>query len=433
MNGSAPDSARQFWQALGPGLLFAGAAVGVSHLVQSTRAGAGFGLALLGVVILANIFKYPAFSFGPRYAAATGTSLLEGYRRQGRWTLILFTILSIGTMFTVQAAVTFVTAALGTQLLGWTAPDPIFGFPSTLAMAALLTLLCAGLLVIGQYRWLDRIIKVVVVALTLTTLLSAALLLPQLDYGTVRILPSAEMMADKATVLAIVALVGWMPSAFDISIWSSLWTLEKHKQHPGNADLRSTMLDFKIGYLGTALLALCFLVLGAGVMHGSGESFSSTPHVFAGQIIDLYARSLGEWSRPVVIIAAFTVMFSTTLTVVDGWPRALSTLYARFRTPEAVHGDTARIPYWIALLVMAWGSLTVIRFFLGSLSTMVDVATVLSFMTAPALAFFNHRAIFGSEVPTQHRPGTAMRLYSIAGIVFSLGLALYFVWRRWLS
>ena len=32
---------------LGPGLLFAGAAIGVSHLVQSTRAGADFGLGLI--------------------------------------------------------------------------------------------------------------------------------------------------------------------------------------------------------------------------------------------------------------------------------------------------------------------------------------------------------------------------------------------------
>ena len=34
---------------LGPGLLFAGAAIGVSHLVQSTRAGADFGLSLIHI------------------------------------------------------------------------------------------------------------------------------------------------------------------------------------------------------------------------------------------------------------------------------------------------------------------------------------------------------------------------------------------------
>ena len=78
--------------ALGPGIIWAGAAIGVSHLVQSTRAGATFGLGLIGVVVFANLYKYPAFSFGPRYAAATGTSLLEGYRQEGTWALVLTSI-----------------------------------------------------------------------------------------------------------------------------------------------------------------------------------------------------------------------------------------------------------------------------------------------------------------------------------------------------
>lgn len=65
---------------LGPGLLFAGAAIGVSHLVQSTRAGADFGLGLIWALILVTLFKYPFFQYGPRYAAATGESLLDGYK-----------------------------------------------------------------------------------------------------------------------------------------------------------------------------------------------------------------------------------------------------------------------------------------------------------------------------------------------------------------
>ena len=69
-------------RSLGPGLLFAGAAVGVSHLVQATRAGADFGLTLVWLVVLANVLKYPAFEAGARYTAATGQSLLEGYRRR---------------------------------------------------------------------------------------------------------------------------------------------------------------------------------------------------------------------------------------------------------------------------------------------------------------------------------------------------------------
>ena len=91
---------------LGPGLLFAGAAIGVSHLVQSTRAGADFGLGLIWALLLVNMFKYPFFQFGPRYASATGESLLDGYKKLGNGVLIAYYVLTFATMFTIQTAVT---------------------------------------------------------------------------------------------------------------------------------------------------------------------------------------------------------------------------------------------------------------------------------------------------------------------------------------
>ena len=91
---------------LGPGLIFAGAAIGVSHLVQSTRAGADFGFGLLWALLLVNLFKYPFFQYGPRYATATGESLIDGYQKLGNWVLVTYFILTFLTMFTIQAAVT---------------------------------------------------------------------------------------------------------------------------------------------------------------------------------------------------------------------------------------------------------------------------------------------------------------------------------------
>ncbi|HSE88418.1 MAG TPA: divalent metal cation transporter [Candidatus Binatia bacterium] len=259
---------RNFLKALGPGLLWAGAAVGVSHLVQSTRAGASFGLELLGLVIIANVFKYPAFSFGPRYAAATGTSLLEGYRCQGLWGLLLYAILTLGTMFTVQAVVTVVTAAIGAALLGWS------GSAAVLQLTIFLTVICAALLFVGDYRWLDGIIKLVVLLFTLSTLAATALVLPRVDWSTIRLVPSAGLFSDPVSILFMVALVGWMPSAFDLSIWHSLWTLARRQETHYTATVDEVLLDFNIGYLGTALLALRFVALGAGVMYHSGISWA---------------------------------------------------------------------------------------------------------------------------------------------------------------
>ena len=54
---------REQLQALGPGILIACAAIGGSHLVWSTRAGAEYGWALLGLILFANFLKFPFFFF----------------------------------------------------------------------------------------------------------------------------------------------------------------------------------------------------------------------------------------------------------------------------------------------------------------------------------------------------------------------------------
>ncbi|MBT3799645.1 MAG: hypothetical protein HOG05_00695 [Bacteroidetes bacterium] len=105
-------SVSSFVKKLGPGLLYAGAAVGVSHLVQSTRAGSSFGFELIGIIIIANLVKYPFFQFGPRYAHATGKSLIDGYLKLGKWAIVLYAILTLATMFTILAGISAVTAGV---------------------------------------------------------------------------------------------------------------------------------------------------------------------------------------------------------------------------------------------------------------------------------------------------------------------------------
>lgn len=99
-----------WWALVGPALLFSGAAIGTSHLVQSTPAGAVYGLALVVVILLANLLKYPAFRFGVDYGHATRRSILAGYRVLGRWAVILFGLAIIPISTIIHAAVTAATA-----------------------------------------------------------------------------------------------------------------------------------------------------------------------------------------------------------------------------------------------------------------------------------------------------------------------------------
>ena len=143
---------------LGPGLLFAGAAIGVSHLVQSTRAGADFGWGLLWALLLANLFKYPFFEYGTRYALATGNNLLEGYAKLGKHYLWGYFLLNLATMFTIQTAVTIVTASLASILFGEVLDLVLW--------SAIITLSCLLILWSGNYRFLDRIIKWIILVLS---------------------------------------------------------------------------------------------------------------------------------------------------------------------------------------------------------------------------------------------------------------------------
>ncbi|HUG41145.1 MAG TPA: divalent metal cation transporter [Longimicrobiales bacterium] len=400
---------RDFWKSFGPGLLWAGAAIGVSHLVQSTRAGADAGFALSGVILLALILKYPFFEFGPRYAAASGESLVEGYARVGRWGPWLYLLITLVTSVIVDAAILLFTSFLLLSVLGLEAPVWL--------AAGALYVACGALLWIGRYRLLDRTIKVILVALTLSTLFAAAVALPRADLTTAALLP--DLGPGGVTSLAFVlALVGWMPSAVDISVWSSLWTLAKDESDRVETSVRNALLDFRIGYAGTGLMAFAFVTLGAAVMHGSGEAFSSGGAAFSLQLVDLYGRTLGAWSRPFVLVAVLTTMLSTSITVVDGFPRGIARsieVLAGRRGPGVRIAETGRA-YWAAMIAIGVATPLLLAAFASSLTGMVDFATTVAFLTAPVLGYLNLRAVTGPGVPPEHRPGRALRWLSWVGL-----------------
>jgi Mn2+/Fe2+ NRAMP family transporter len=424
-----------FWRSFGPGLLWAGAAIGVSHLVQSTRAGADAGLALAGVILLALVLKYPFFEFGPRYAAATGSSLVEGYARIGRWALWLYFGITLGTAVIVQTAVVLVTTALLMFALDVQWPLPV--------AAGGVVAVAAGVLAVGRFRLLDLSIKAILLLLALSTLLAAAFAAPRLDWSTLARWPGELVAAGTVPFAFLLALVGWMPSAIDVSVWSSLWTLAKDRETGTRASVSHAVLDFFVGYAGTGVMAFAFLILGAGVMYGSGTSFSNQASVFSTQLVDMYAATLGVWLRPVVIVAVVTTMLSTTITVVDGFPRAIERSVARLRVKElpagpgpdaggSIEGPAGATPmagrvYWVAVVALGVATVAVLAALVRGLTAMVDFATIVSFLTAPILGYLNLRAVTAPEVPPEYRPGRAYRALAWTGLVLLGGTAVAYL------
>ncbi len=409
-----------FWTAFGPGLLWAAAAIGVSHLVQSTRAGADAGFALAGVILLALVLKYPFFEYGPRYAAATGESLVEGYSRVGRWALWLYLGITLSTAVIIQGAIVLFTSFL---------VKVTFGLPWDLPLvAALVVLACAALLRVGRFRGLDVTTKVILTLLTISTICAAALVAPRTDLSTLALWPPASAGVPLAFLLA---LAGWMPSAIDISVWSSVWTLAKDRDMGTRASVAHAVLDFRVGYVATGLMAFAFLMLGAGVMYGSGTSFSAAGAQFSMQLVDLYSDALGAWTRPLVLVAVLTTMFSTALTVIDGFPRVIARSVAVLRA-SAVNPDVSDTGpvYWASGAVLGLLTVLVVAFVASSLTAMVDFATIVSFLTAPILGYLNLRVILGDNMPAGHRPGKGLIWLSYGGLVALAGTAVVFLVSR---
>ncbi len=393
------------WKALGPGILVACAAVGVSHLVWSTRAGADFGWTLIWLILLANLFKFPFFLYGQRYTAATGESLLAGYKRRSVGYVYTFLAINILTGTINIAGVAMLSGAL---LAG-------YGFVTLSVPHLTLIVLgvCALLLLLGHYQLLDGMAKLVIIFLALSTFIALGLAMGKGPVAEPDFVGPSPWTWVSFTFL--IYLLGWMPAPIDLSAWSSLWMFSREKQTGHFATVRESSIDFYLGYIMTVVLAVVFVGLGAYVMYGSGESFSPSGIAFSNQLVNLYSSNIGEWSRPLILSAAFITMFSTTLTCVDGYPRSLAACCSLLGDPDPARFRRLQ-NIWILASVVVAG--LVVLFFVQNLLQLLAFAAVVSFLTSPILAYINYRVMTGEHVPEEYRPGLFLKGLSWCGLGF---------------
>ena len=209
-----------------------------------------------------------------------------------------------------------------------------------------------------------------------------------------------------------------MPAPLDISIWHSIWTLEKNKTK--KTSLEESLFDFNVGYIATTFLAICFVGLGALVMFGTGIEFSNRGGVFASQLIQLYTSNLGEASYGLIAVAAFSTMLSTTITTLDASPRAMSkTIQLLFNREKSYY------LHWLMILGLGTGAIFLLL--LSEMGQLVQIATVLSFITAPLYAFLNYRLVLSKQMPREYRPKKKLKLLSLIGLLFLSGFTLFYL------
>lgn len=418
----------KYFSLLGPGLVFAATSIGVSHVVQSTRAGADFGYWLVGLIILAHAIKLPFFQAGPRYAAATGESLLDAYHKLGRGYYVSVILLTFVTMFIIQAAVTIVAAGVLANIapMGW----------SIGTWSAIVLLASMVLLISGGYALLKRLMKIMMLVFMLLCVVTLIATLYSVQPDAQPVTPT---FLSVSSIAFMVALVGWMPTAIEVSVWHSFWVVEQQKlddSEPGNEGklsvqqrLSNRLLDFNVGYLFCCLLALLFVALGANILFGRGIELQNSAIGFSAQLIAIFTQVLGAWSQPVVALLIFIAMFSTCIAVADGFSQVVTRIAEKqLKLNDSQH----RLTYHLTIPVIGIGGLAIIVLFSGQLKSLVDFATTVSFLSAPWFAWLNMKSLALPHVPVQCRMSARYTIYTQCCLACLAGFAaFYLLWLVW--
>ena len=398
------------FRALGPGILMASAAVGGSHLVASTQAGALYGWQLALIIVLTNLFKYPFFRFSAHYTLDSGKSLIEGYAEKSRVYLWVFLIMCFLSSTISTAAVALLTAVIiKVSIPGLSLSNNV--------VSVLVVVSCVLILLMGRYKALDRLSKIIVVSLSITTVAAVAIaaskgMQMQPDF----IEPSPWNMAALAF---IIALMGWMPAPIEISAINSLWVTARQRHDP--VSYRDGMFDFNVGYITSAVLAVVFLALGVYVQYGSGEAVEvEKGGLYVVQLVNMYTKTIGDWARPLVGFIAFACMFGTTITVIDGYSRAVAESARLVRGREFFR--TRELFAWI--LWTSASGIALILWFNSALGALLKFAMISAFLAAPVFAWLNYWLV---KQDKKHKLSPVMNLLAIVGLVYLVGFAVLFI------
>ncbi|HEY5715797.1 MAG TPA: divalent metal cation transporter [Psychromonas sp.] len=401
---------------LGPGIMMATAAVGGSHLVSSTKAGAIYGWQLAVLILLVNLFKYPFFRAGVQYTMGTGQSLIEGYSKMGRSYLWVFTGLSSIAAVVNTAALLLFSASL----FGYFSPFEL----SLTANAGIILLVCFAILFAGHYKALDGLSKIIMLTLVIATV--TAVIIASGNGAVAPVGYQSPSVWNIASIGFIVIMMGWMPAPIEISCLTSMWLKSQRKAQ--NVTARSALFDFNVGYIGTALLAIVFLALGALVLHGNGQELKTSGIGFSHQLVSMYASTIGEWSRYLMAVVAFFCIFGSTITVIDGYSRALAEAQLLIQEKELEQRKYHN--GW--MLVVSISAMVVLLFFTSKLMTMLNFAMILAFMTTPIFALLNYRLVVKAKLQGKLALTARMKALSWIGLAYLFGFLAVFVWWKWL-
>jgi Mn2+/Fe2+ NRAMP family transporter len=405
----------RFLNNLGPGILAASAAIGASHLIQSTRAGGYFGFELLWIAVLVNILKYPFIEYGFRYTGATGDNLLQAYNKLHKNFLRFFVVTNIISAIGAIALLSYVAGAISKAVLGLEL--------DTKTITLIIMIVFTAIITLKNYDFLDNIMKIFMILLFFSTFFAAIFAITNYDASKSEIIYNSSALSS-SNFPFIIALMGWMPGPMEIGVWYSLWLQAKNRgEHKIN--FKQAKFDFNFGYILIIITAIFFVTLGALVLHNSGIEISESGSAFAGQLLSIYTLTIGDWSKIIIATAILAAILSTTITVIDIYPRSISAALQILKNEDGQCEKRQRLKLTIIFCSIAF---IIIYFLVENFQTIADIVTIISFLFAPFFAFLNYKVVTSKLLPAKFHPNIYLKILSFAGLLFMSIFVLAFIW-----
>ncbi len=400
----------------GPGLLLAATGVGGGDLATASIAGSLLGPAILWAVLVGAFLKFVVTEGLARWQLATGETFLEGVaHRFGPATIIVFLpYLFLWTFFVGSAQMSACGIALHAIFPIFESPEQgkiVFGIGSSI--------IGIGLVLKGGYQLFEKIMRVCIGIMFVTTVLTAFRLWP----GTGAVLtglfvPRIPDISGEG-LRWTVALIGGIGGTLTI-LGYGYWLREEGRTD--SRDIGFCRVDVGVGYTMTAIFGLAMVIVGSTIqIEGQGTTLLVTLSDRLGELIG----PVGKW---LFLIGAFGAVFSSLLGVWQSVPYLFADCWglirerAKHTEGEPIPVDTGATPYRTYLAIIGIVPMIGLFFSFREMQLLLTVTGAMFFpFLALALLIMNGRADWVGEA---HKNKLGGSLTLVAVLAFFSWVAL---------
>ncbi|NAS30604.1 hypothetical protein GTQ40_06450 [Flavobacteriaceae bacterium R38] len=304
---------KKFKDIFGPGFLIAATGVGAGDMIAATVAGARFGHIILWACLIGALIKYVLNEGVARWQLSTGSTLLEGWVSKFHSIISVYFISYLTIWGFIVAGALMAACGLAAHSIFPQLSIPVWGI--------LHTLLAMALVLIGKYRFLENIMKVMIGIMFSTVIIN--LFLIDINWGEILISMIVPRVPEGSMtlLLGVIGGVGGSVTMLCYNYWL------KEKGWNSISKIKAIKLDLKVAYFLTGLFGIAIIIISSTV---NPEQVSGSKIII--NLADKLGETAGVYGKWIFLIGFWGAVFSSMLGVWNGVPYLFNDLIISWKS-----------------------------------------------------------------------------------------------------